>query len=182
MNFKSKHILQPIKNFIFAILIIVFSSYAATTLKVADFPRSLAGIPVPISNGIGCTTINVVTGIEISDNSTNGWTLTITSTNGSSTQPRLQHEINGSTIDYILEMNNISGILATGLTLDPPVNTTLVFNANSTIISPTGVAPQNGRTKKFMFDLRMSIADAVTVGKLAGNYVDQLTLVVASDD
>lgn len=180
MSFRFKHILRLINVLIF---LSSYSIYAATNLKVADFPSSLAtGIPVPISSGIGCTTVNVVTGIEISDNSTNGWTLTITSANGTSTQPRLQHEIIASTIDYILEINNVTGDLAPGLTLVPPVNTTLLFNANSTLISPIGVAPPNGRTKKFMFDLRMSIADAATVGKLAGNYGDQLTLILASDD
>ena len=186
MNKTSKQYItyRLVQNKLFLILILLVASgiYAqGTSLKVAGYPTSLTtGIPISISSGIGATTIDAVTGIEISDRSTNGWTLTITSANGTSTQPRLQHEINGATIDYSLEINNVSGTLATGLTLDPPVNTTLIFNANSTLISPTGTS--GGRTKKFMFDLRVSIANAATVGKLAGNYVDQLTLVLASDD
>ncbi|NOR45873.1 MAG: hypothetical protein GQ534_09835 [Candidatus Delongbacteria bacterium] len=170
------------KLFFILILLVVSGIYAqGTALKVAGYPTSLTtGIPISISSGIGATTIAAVTGIQISDRSTNGWTLTITSANGTSTQPRLQHEINGTTIDYYLEINNVTGTLAPGLTLDPPVNTTLIFNANSTLISPLGTSA--GRTNKFMFDLRISIANAATVGKLAGNYVDQLTLVLASDD
>jgi hypothetical protein len=138
------------------------------------------GIPVSISSGVGVTTVNVVSGIEIKDRSTNGWTLTITSANGTSTQPRLRHEIIASTIDYSLEANYVSGTLAAGLTLVPPYNTTLVFSANSAIITTTGTTAQ--RTNKLNVDLRMTISDAATVGKLAGNYTDQLTLVLASND
>ena len=182
MNFKFIQNFQQIKLLTFIVLLYAFSLLAqGTSLKVAGYPSSLTtGIPILISSGVGATTVDVVTGIQVSDRSTNGWSLTISSANGISTQARLQHEINATTIDYSLEINNVTGILAPGLTLTPPVNTTLVFNANSTIISPTGTS--TGRTKKFMFDLRMTIANAATVGKLAGNYVDQLTLVLASDD
>ena len=182
MNFKSIQKFQQIKLLALIVLIYTISLLAqGTALKVAGYPSGLTtGIPISISSGVGATTVNVVTGIQVSDRSTNGWTLIVTSANGTSTQPRLQHEINATTIDYSLEINNVTGTLAPGLTLDPPVNTTLIFNANTTIISPTGTS--GGRTNKFMFDLRMTIADAATVGRLAGNYVDQLTLVLASDD
>ena len=152
-------------------------------LDPATYPsNTVTGTPISISSGVGCTTVNVVTGISLQDKSANGWTLTITSSNGLSTQPRLQHVLNGTTIDYSLEINNITGTLANGFTQDPPANTTLVFNANSAIISPTGTQIKNSKTLAYSFDLRMSISNAATVGKLAGNYVDQLTLILASDD
>lgn len=173
-----------IKNSILIILVTAISIYTQTTnVRNVVYPtNTVTGTPVSISSGVGVTTVNVVTGIEINDRSTNGWTLTITSANGTSNQPRLENTSNNSTIDYSLEINNVGGILATGLTLDPAVNTPLIFNANSTLISPTGTVIGNSRTRKFTFDLRMTIADAATVGKLAGDYVDQLTMLIASDD
>ncbi|MBN2790667.1 MAG: hypothetical protein JXR69_10800 [Candidatus Delongbacteria bacterium] len=176
MLHKTKHILTTV---IFLFVLNAFSQGTAVT--VDSYPSNLAtGIPISISSGVGCTTVNVVSGIEIKDRSLNGWTLFITSANGTSTQPRLQHEINNTTIDYNLEANYNSGTLAAGLTLVPPYNTTLVFNANTALITTTGTTTQ--RTNKLNFDLRMTIADAATVGKLAGNYTDQLTLVLASND
>lgn len=184
MNLNSIHILSPKKILVLLVLLGLFSLHAQwPKLEPAVYPtNATTGTPVSISSGVGCTTVNVVTGIELKDKSINGWTLTITSTNGISTQPRLQHVLNGTTIDYSLEINNITGTLANGLTQSPAANTTLVFNANSTIISPTGTPLKNARTLAYTFDLRMSIANAATIGKLAGNYTDQLTLILASDD
>ena len=176
------HNIKPIKALFFVVLLFSSLIFAqGTGLTVGAYPTGLAtGIPISISSGVGCTTINVVSGIEIKDRSTLGWTLTITSTNGIATQPRLQHEINNTTIDYSLEMNYVSGTLATGLTLVPAYNTTLVFSSSSAVVTTTGTTTQ--RTNKLNLDLRMSITDADTIGKLAGNYVDQLTLVLASND
>ncbi|MBW2093123.1 MAG: hypothetical protein JRI34_13495 [Deltaproteobacteria bacterium] len=153
-------------------------SFSFTFLGLANYPTS--GAPVSISSGSGVTNVDVVVGIEIDDDSTNGWTLTITSTNGTSTQPRLKNPVNNSFIDYDLEINNISGMLGSGLTQNPPANTTLVFSGNSTVISPTGTA--SSWTLWYRFDLRMTISDASTVGKLAGTYVDTLNFVLESDD
>jgi len=154
------------------------SAMGQTDLGAATYPTS--GSPASMSNGSGVTNQDVVTGITIDDSSTLGWTLTVSSTNGPSTQPRLLNSVNSSTIDYDLKINNISGTLGTGLTVSPPANTTLVFSGGSTAIETTGTASSS--TINYRFDLRMTIADASTVGKLAGTYVDTLSLLLASKD
>lgn len=149
-----------------------------TKLNPATYlTRTVGGVPVSISSGTGVTTVNVVTGIQIQVSKTeDAWTLTITTTNGSSTQPRLENPGNSTLIDYQLEINNITGTLGAGLTLSPPANTTLVFSGNSTVITASGVASTD---TNLTFDLRMTIAGAATTGKLAGNYVDTIDLTLA---
>lgn len=161
--------------------LLAFPVIAATALGPATYPsRTSGGTPAGISNGIGITAHDVVTGITIDDDSGAGWTLTVTSTNGTSTQPRLLHSVDGTTIDYDLEINNISGTLGTGLTLSPAANTTLTFAGASTTIDATGTASTS--TVNYQFDLQMTISNASTVGKLSGTYDDSLSLLLASND
>lgn len=149
-----------------------------TRLNPASYPTStVGGVPVSISSGTGVTTVNVVTGIRIQVSpADDAWTLTITTTFGSSTQPRLNNPGNNTLIAYELEINNITGTLGAGLTLSPAANTPLVFSGNSTVITASGIASTD---TDLTFDLRMTIFDASTAGKLAGNYVDTLDLLLA---
>ena len=148
---------------------------ATTQLIPASYPTS--SIPVAISAGIGVTNRDVVVRINVQVRQEDGnWTLTITTTNGSTTHPRLKNALNNSTVDYQLQLNNITGTLGSGLTLSPPANTTLVFSGNSTVISATGTASTD---TDLTFNLRMTILDADTMGKLAGDYRDALNLLLA---
>jgi len=152
-----------------------------TALTAATYPTRVAGgTPTPIANGTGTTDALVVDDIIIADNSIAGWTLTVTTANGTATQARLLNATDSTTIDYSLEIGAVAGTLATGLTLSPVVGVALTFAASNATISPTGTATT--QTVAYQFDLLMTIANAATVGKLAGDYVDTLTLTLASDD
>ena len=147
---------------------------ATTQLIPASYPTSSS--PVAISAGIGVTNRDVVVRINVQVRQEDGnWTLTITTTTGSTTHPRLKNALNNSTIDYQLQINNITG-LGSGLTLSPAENTTLVFSGNSTVITATGTATTD---TDLTFDLRMTILDDDTMGKLAGDYRDTLNLLLA---
>ena len=148
---------------------------ATTQLIPASYPTS--SIPVAISDGSGVTNQDVVVSINVQVRQEDGdWTLTITTTNGSTTQPRLKNALNNSTIDYQLQIHNITGTLGSGLTLSPAADTTLVFSGNSTVIRATGTPTTD---TNLTFNLRMTILDASTVGKLAGGYRDTLNLALA---
>ncbi|MBW2324161.1 MAG: hypothetical protein JRF41_11725, partial [Deltaproteobacteria bacterium] len=79
-----------------------------------------------------------------------------------------------------IDGTSIAGTLGTGLTLNPAADTTLIFVGGATTISPTGTA--STATVSYQFDLIMTIADAATTGRLAGDYEDALNLTLASDD
>jgi len=153
-----------------------------TNLTAASYPTDTAtGTPVSISDGTGTTDALVVDDIIIDDNSINGWTLTVTTTNGSAGQPKLLNATDSATtIDYSLEIGNVTGTLGTGLTLSPAAGVALTFTGADATISPTGTATT--ATTSYQFDLLMTIADAATTGKLAGDYEDTLNLTLASDD
>ncbi len=149
---------------------------STTALTAASYPTNTStGTPTAITDGTGCTDVLVVDDIVITDNSIAGWSLTVTQTNGN-----LVNATNSATIAYSLEIGNVSGTLGTGLTLDPAVGTALTFTAGDAVISPTGTATTS--TSGYTFDLLMTIADAATVGKLAGDYKETLSLTLASDD
>lgn len=150
-----------------------------TSLTAATY--STSGSPVGISDGTGITDELVVDNIIIDDNSIGGWTLTVTTLNGASGQAKLLNATDSSTtIDYSLEIGGVSGTLGTGLTLSPAVTVALTFVGTVATISPTGSATT--ATSGYTFDLLMTIANSATTGKLAGNYVDTLSLLLASDD
>lgn len=152
-----------------------------TSLTAATYPtNTTTGTPVAISDGTGVTDALVVDNIVITDNSIAGWTLTVTTTNGGGGQARLRNPTNATTIDYSLEIGNVSGTLATGLTLSPAVGVALTFVGADATISPTGTATT--ATSNYQFDLLMTITNAATTGKLAGDYVDTLNLTLSSDD
>ncbi|MBW2093124.1 MAG: hypothetical protein JRI34_13500, partial [Deltaproteobacteria bacterium] len=79
-----------------------------------------------------------------------------------------------------LEIGNVTGTLGTGLTLSPAAGVALTFTGADATISPTGTTTT--ATTSYQFDLLMTIADAATTGKLAGDYEDTLNLTLASDD
>ena len=153
-----------------------------TALTPAAYPtRTSGGTPVSITAGSGTTDTTVVSGIAITDNSIGGWTLTVTTTEGSGGQAMLENRTDNATkINYTLEIGNVSGTLGTGLTLSPTVGTALTFSGTDATISPTGAATT--ATSAYTFDLLMTIANGDTTGKLAGDYGDTLTLTLASDD
>lgn len=153
-----------------------------TSLTAATYPtRTAGGTPVTISDGTGTTDALVVDNIIIADNSIAGWTLTVTTANGSAGQPKLLNATDSSTtIDYSLEIGGVGGSLGTGLTLSPTVGTALTFAGLVATISPTGTATT--ATSGYTFDLLMTIANSATTGKLAGDYADTLSLTLASDD
>lgn len=152
-----------------------------TALTAATYPsRVSGGTPIAISNGTGATDQLVVDDIIITDNSIAGWTLSVVTTNGSGGQAKLLNATDSSTIDYSVEIGSVAGTLATGLTLDPVVGAALTFSGVTATISPTGTA--STETSAYQFDLLMTIANGATTGKLAGDYVDTLSLTLASDD
>jgi len=160
------------------LLATTLTSYAPNLLTVSDYPTDTgSGTPASISEGTGVTTINVVTGIRIRvRDQADDWTFTITSTNGTPTQAQLLNVGNPSTIVYTLEYIITAGAVGTGLILSPGPNTTLVFSGNSTVLTASGVSSSD---TDITIDLRMTIADAATTGKLAGDYVDTLDLTLA---
>ena len=151
-----------------------------TSLTAASYPTRIGGTPVVISAGAGASDQLVVDNIVITDNSIAGWTLTVTTVNGGGGQARLLNATNSTTIDYSLEIANVSGTLGTGLTLSPAEGVDLTFLGAVATISPTGTATT--ATSNYQFDLLMTITNGATTGKLAGNYVDTLNLTLSSDD
>jgi hypothetical protein len=152
----------------------------ATSLTAASYPtRTGGGTPVTISDGVGCTDALVVDSIVINDNSILGWTLTVTTANGAGAQARLLNAANNTTIDYSLEIGNVSGIpgLGTGLTLSPIVGVALTFGGGDALITATGTATT--ATTNYEFELLMTITAGATVGKTTGDYVDTLTLTLS---
>ncbi len=147
-----------------------------TELTPATYPTNVStGTPEPISNGTGCSSVVVVDDMVVDDSSAAGWTLTVTQTNGN-----LLHETSAVTIAYSLVIDLVSGTLGTGLSLSHGDLGALTFVAKVETIEATGSA--TSITVDYLFDLQMTIADAATIGKIAGNYEETLDFVLASND
>ena len=114
--------------------------------------------------------------IVITDNSIEGWSLDITSTNGGTLNNQTP---NGGTMVYTLTMETTAG-LGLGLTLAPVAGTALTLNPTVTV-STTGPATT---ASAYSFTLNMDIAgDATgTLGKLAGDYEDTISFLLSSND
>lgn len=141
--------------------------------------------PINFSAGKEAPAALVVWKIIIDNNSANGWTLKVTTANGSAGRPTLLNSTDNITkIDYTLEIGNVSGNLGEGflikLNLSPAAGETLSFIGKDAIISPTGIA--RTATSKYRFNLLLNITDETSAGKRAGNYEDTLILTLASDD
>jgi hypothetical protein len=106
--------------------------------------------------------------------------LTVTTTNGAGTQAKLLNAANNTTIDYSLEIGNVSGTLGAVLILDPAVGVALTFGGGDALITATGTATT--ATTNYEFDLLMTITNAATIGKTTGDYVDTLHLLLSSND
>jgi hypothetical protein len=154
----------------------IAASVAATTdiSTPPTYPTAAAGTPV--SEGVGCTNIVVVNQIGITDNSQQGWSLTVRQNvvGGDS----LKHATSITTIPYSLQINNVNAGLGTGLTMAPEVDTDLSFTTNESVIACTGTATT--ATTDYTFDLRMTIAAGVMTDKLAGIYEETLLLTLVS--
>ncbi|MBU4486210.1 MAG: hypothetical protein KKD38_04720 [Candidatus Delongbacteria bacterium] len=149
---------------------------SGTVLTVAAYPtNTTTGTPTPISDGTGCSGVVVVDDIIVNDNSAAGWTLTITQTNGN-----LLHETSAATIAYSLVIDLVSGALGTGLSLSHGDLGALTFVTKVETIEATGSS--SSPTVDYLFDLQMTIADLDVVDPLAGNYVETLDFVLASND
>lgn len=154
----------------------IAANVASTTdFTAPSYPSAVGASPIAITDGTGVTDALVVNDIVITDNSVAGWTLTVDQTSGN-----LVHTVNSATVPYSLAIGGVSGTLGTGLTLAPTVGTALTFTALSSTISATGTATT--ATSGYTFDLLMTIAGLDTAGLLAGNYVETITLALASND
>lgn len=141
--------------------------------------------PINLSAGKEAPAALVVWKIIIDNNSPNGWTLKVTTTNGSDGRPTLLNSTDKITkIDYTLEIGNVSGNLGEGflikLNLSPAAGETLSFIGKDAVISPTGIA--RTATAKYRFNLLLNITDETSAGKRAGSYEDTLILTLASGD
>ncbi|MCK4978961.1 MAG: hypothetical protein KAS62_01125, partial [Candidatus Delongbacteria bacterium] len=82
-----------------------------------------------------------------------------------------------TTIAYTLEMSaTTGGVLGAGLGIT--AGSPLALGAGA--ITTAGIATT--ASVGYAFDLTMDITNAATVGKLAGDYADTITLTVASND
>ncbi|MCK4979529.1 MAG: hypothetical protein KAS62_03990 [Candidatus Delongbacteria bacterium] len=146
-----------------------------TAITVAAYPTNIAtGTPAAISDGTGVAAEIVVNGVAITDNSINGWTLDVVSTNGS---VLINQTDLTTTIAYTLEMSaTTGGVLGAGLGI--VAGSPLALGAGA--IATAGVATT--ASVAYAFDLTMDITNAATIGKLAGDYADTITLTVASND
>ncbi|NOR45872.1 MAG: hypothetical protein GQ534_09830 [Candidatus Delongbacteria bacterium] len=142
-----------------------------TAITVAAYPTNTAtGAPALVIAG-NALNVDVVTGIVIDDNSIAGWTLDVVPTTGV-----LTNATNGATMAYDLTMVNIGGTLGTALTL----NASSPLALGAAAITATGTA--TAATVAYSFDLNMDVANTETANKLSGDYVDTITLTIASND
>ncbi len=159
----------------------LIASTVMTTVSSLNSPTTPT--PFNLSAGKEAPAALVVREIIIDNNSVNGWTLKVTSANGSDGQPTLLNSTDDITkIDYTLEIGNVSGNLGKGLLLNlsPATGETLSFIGKDAIISPTGIA--GTATSKYRFNLLLNITDENPAVKRVGSYEDTLILTLASDD
>lgn len=142
-----------------------------TSIAVVSYPTNTGtGTPAPVIAG-NALNVDVAIGVVVMDNSISGWTLDIVPTNGV-----LTNATNGATMAYDLTMVNIGGTLGTGLTL----NATSPLALGAAAITATGTATT--ASDNYNFNINMDVAAGETANKLAGDYVDTITLTIHSND
>ena len=159
----------------------LMASTVMTAVSSLDSPTTPT--PINLSEGKEAPAALVVREIIIDNNNVNGWTLKITTANGSAGRPALLNSTDNITkIDYTLGIGSVSGNSGKGLllNLNPATGVTLSFIGKDAIISPTGIA--RTATSKYRFNLLLNITDETSAGKRAGTYEDTLTLTLTYDD
>lgn len=156
----------------------IYVTIAPTTaLTVTSYPISTIGTAVTVLAG-GTVSTNAATGVNVVDNTVKGWTLSIASANNGTLNNAIA---GGGTMAYTLTTINEIGSYG-GLTLAPAFGTTFTPTSIVTPMMVAGTGPATAATN-YTFDLQIDVAGdaAGTLGKLAGDYHDTITLTLAAN-